>query len=351
MRTEAEDPPAAGVPPARGAALATELGAGALALFLALVQFRLIAFVLDRDLERSVNAALGVVSGRPHWRIYQSRVLGPYLVDALTAVLPSYSAAHAFFAVAALTVAGYLAWRLGRRIGASTLAALLGLVVFHLAFAGLLSRPWLYAWDFLDAIVFLVFLDCVVARRSWPWFAALYAVAILNRETAHYIALWMILDPFLRWRLATPRAPRPGLAMSAAGLACIAGGLALVETLRRRLLVEEIGPYIFRDATGEPGQLFANQLGANLELLGRLATRFDDSLPLLAPAFLVLVAAAAIALARRDPPRFAGVSLVHLALVGSFFAFAALLETRAYVVLVPFTVLAAVTLATPRGGR
>ena len=60
-----------------------------LSLVCALVQFRLIMFILGPgNYQKSVDAALGVVTGHPHWRIAQSRVLGPWLVQALTPLPP-----------------------------------------------------------------------------------------------------------------------------------------------------------------------------------------------------------------------------------------------------------------------
>ena len=138
--------------PSRFATLGATLSA-----ILALGQFRLILLLLDTDYTRSMEAAQGVVAGTPHWRVFQSRVLAPYAIQGMERLLGSYGAAYKAFCAGALVAAGYLAWTLGRRVGGTLRSAGLGLLLFHVAFAFLLSRPWLYAWDYVGAILFLLF--------------------------------------------------------------------------------------------------------------------------------------------------------------------------------------------------
>ncbi len=313
---------------------------GAVATGLALAQFRLIVFVFGDQYGRCLDAAHGVVVGKPHWRIYQSRILSPYLIDTLSKVLPDYLAAHVAFSIAALAVAGVLAWRLAARVGGPRAGAL-GLVVFHLTFALLLAKPWLYAWDYVDAIVFLVFLDFVVAERPWKHFVVLCAIGVLNHEIANFIALWLILDPLVRWW--SQRADKKPLAWQpvVAGAVTLVGSFVVVELLRRALLVEQIGPKIFFDAPAEIGSSFYFTLGKNAQLLAQIFSRWDYSLPYLAPLFVVTCIALALWLGRREPVRFGALALTHVLLVGSLLAFGILLETRIYVVLIPLVVLAA----------
>src|SRR5207249_2203785 len=124
-----------------------------------------------------VGGAHGVVTGHPYWRIAQSRLLGPWLVQAMTPLFHSYLGAHVAYSLIAVTVAGVLAWRIGGWLGFLTL---------QFCFTALLSPPWLYVWDYFDLVAFLVFVQFVRAGRPWPWFVGLYAVAILNRDSAQF---------------------------------------------------------------------------------------------------------------------------------------------------------------------
>ena len=49
----------------------------------ALFLVRVIVLFYQKDYGRAVDAARGVVTGHPHWRVYQSRVLGPWMVKLL----------------------------------------------------------------------------------------------------------------------------------------------------------------------------------------------------------------------------------------------------------------------------
>jgi hypothetical protein len=202
-----------------------------IAAVLALGQFRLINVVLQQGYERSAQAAMGVMEGRPHWRIYQSRVLGPLVVQGLSHVLPTFLWAHVVFSIASLAVAGSLAWRIGER-HAGRSGAVLALVVLHVAFAFLLSAPWLYAWDYLDLIVFLLFVDFVSAMRPWGWFVGLSVFGALNHEIAIFIAAWLIVDPLTRWVLGRAQGARFAWRPALAGAACATLSFAIVEALR-----------------------------------------------------------------------------------------------------------------------
>jgi hypothetical protein len=86
----------------------THLAAATLAAACAPLQFRLLVLALRPDYGRSIEAALRVVTGHPHWRVYQNRVLGPYLVQGLSHLFPNFAAAHVFYTITTLSVAGYL---------------------------------------------------------------------------------------------------------------------------------------------------------------------------------------------------------------------------------------------------
>jgi hypothetical protein len=329
----------------RNAAL---LGIGLSALF-ALVQFRLIVFVFGANYGRAVNAAKGVVDGRPHWRVFQNRVLGPYLVEGLSQALPSYLVAHVVYSIATLAVMSYLAWRLGHRLGGSIGSALLALFVFEAGFAFLLSPPWLYAWDYTSIILFLLFVTFVAEGKSWVWFTGLTVVAMFNRESAEFPALWMILEALVRLYRTRHQSQgeRRDWLMLIAGILCLIAGYALVEYLRRTLLIEEVGPKLFPDANQQPGQIQMLQLFTNLELASGMLTQFRYDMGFLILVFLAVSTALTIAITRVEGGRYLALGLTFLVMEGASFTFGYLTETRIFVEMIPLLVLAALLLSRP----
>lgn len=317
------------------------LGAG-LALLLALLQFRLDVLLLRERYDKSVDAALGVLDGHPHWRVYQSRVLSPHIVQLFSWFSPSFQVAHEVFSVASLAVIGILAWRLGHR-EAGRRGALLALVVAHASFALCVAPPWLYCWDYGNVIVFLLFVDFVVLDRPWWWFAALGIIGTLNHEIALFVSVWLVVDPLAcRW-LREPRS-RPATHVIA-GVVGVVAGCGLVEGLRRALLVEEIGPKIFADVPKEAGAPFLQlKIRDNIALLFHALDRGRSAMPLVLLVGLVGVLVLAVTLAGREPRRFGGLAITYATILASLFAFGLFGEVRIYSVLVPLVILGAVRL-------
>ncbi len=310
-----------------------------LALAVALVQFRVVALMFDRLYRMSAEAAWGVLIGEPHWRIYQSRLLGPYLVRAADTVFETFLDAHVFVTVTLLAVAGFLVLVLLDRLLNDRVKVLAGYLVFAFLTTSLLQRPWLYVWDVLDLLVFVVFNYFVLSARDLRWFAALYVVALFNRESAFYIAGWMILEPAVQWWLGRSGKSRraPDWRMLATGVVLLGGGMAIVEALRGALLVREVGPSIVGEVAGA-GPRFHLMLADNLDRLATSLTSFNYAMSFLVPLGMLLFVVFAVQVARRDPERNLANALIHLALLVSLLVFGIVFETRVYLALVPFVV-------------
>lgn len=136
----------------RGKSFARTFEIAGLAGVFALIQSHIIVLEFQvHGYDLSVNGALGVTTGHPYWREFQSRVLSPYLVLLLSKVTRNYVAAHFVFGLAALTLAGFLAWQMGVKVGRDTRSGLLSFIGLQAGFCCLLSPPWLYAWDYYGA--------------------------------------------------------------------------------------------------------------------------------------------------------------------------------------------------------
>jgi len=326
----------------------------ALSSFFALVQFRLIIMLFDADYGRAVDAAAGVLAGRPHWRTYQARVLGPFLIDLISPLFPSFYDAHVCFSIVTLAVMGYLAWRIGWRIGANLGAAMLALFVFETSFSFLLAPHWFYAWDYLDIIVFLVFVDFVVAGMSWPWFVGVWAIGIFSRDSAAFISVWMIFEALSRrYLLRQPGGGEERLdrGMLIAGIVSFVLSAVIVEALTRALLIEEVGPKIFKDVAGEGGQMFyLLRIGLNFDLAIDSLTRFYYDMPFVILIYVGVTMALALGIMRADRRRYFALGLIYFAHIGATLVFGILNETRVYVEQIPLVILGTLVLTRTNGG-
>ena len=221
-----------------------------------------------------------------------------------------------------------------------------------MCFALPLSPSYIYSWDFIDIIVFVLFIDLVLSGMSLRWFLGLFAIAIWNRESAVLIALWLILDPLVRFFFQRhlkllPLAPLDWRRILA-GAICIAVGLLTVELLRRNLLLEEMGPKLYPHSPIKSGTSYKIQLGYNIEFLKKSLTHFSRPFWFVIPVFLAMVLVLGAYVVRRDPQRYLALYLVELSFIVALFVFGWFYETRQYLPLIPFVVMPAVLLSRPK---
>lgn len=103
----------------------------------------------------------------------------------------NYLTTHMIVAVAALTACGVVMFYAGRAIngwqgGWSVLLA------FQTLFLLMMSRPWLYIWDYFILLLGAIFLLLVIRRAPWSAFLLLMSWAFFNHESAVFIGVWMV---------------------------------------------------------------------------------------------------------------------------------------------------------------
>jgi hypothetical protein len=329
-----------------------------LAIFSSIALFRLVIFIFQpATYVWLADISLGVTTGHPGLKTFQSRVLGPYLVKWLSFLIqrplfgsPNYYVmAHVCFHIAAVALAAFLCWRLGKKYGGNDQSALLALTLFVTCFALLLSPPYLYSWDFIDIIVFIVFIDFVLSDLSLPWFLGLFSAAIWNRDSALFIALWLILDPVVRFFYQHGYKPTR-IALDwrrmLAGAFCIVVGLVLTESLNRMLFKEQtkLNAYFGSSLDDYAGYSHINNLSHNIHLLEKSLTQGTYEFWIVVPAFLITVMILGGCLVVRDPQRYLTIYLIEIAMVLSLFIFGRFYETRIYLILIPFVVVSSVLL-------
>jgi hypothetical protein len=317
------------------------LWAWLICLLFALIQFRFAGEILGRQLGQSINASEGVVHGVPHWVIYQSRVLGPYILHGLSEIGLGKVWAFAAMLVVCTTLAG--------RIFLSLLSrefrppyAWLGFMILQLMVATCMNKMWLYPWDFLSLVFFCLFLGLVLREAPVWQFVLLFVAALFSRESALFMALWLVLDPLCRWYLSRSEPARAeGQPQSkldwgqmAMGAFLMGLGMTVINALRKHLLEREVGPELW-NVPELAGKVVHWKYNSNLSFLSQTLTlsssEFDFVLPWLYALALVLM----WQLWRLADRRLGGLVLVHVIMLVSIFAVAVLTETRVFLELTP----------------
>lgn len=315
-------------------------------LLAALAQFRMIGRIIGVQYQDSIAATQGVLDGLPHWQVFQSRVMGPWIVEMLTWLTGSFETAHMLYTITAYFLAGLAMLAVAHRhYGAKS--AWIGFLSFQALCLILINSRWHYVWDGVELLTFTLFCHFVLAGKDWRWLAGLFALSVLNRESAFFIAVWMVLDPLLT---AVLDKCRPRWPMMIAGLACLAAGAALTQFLRTVLLKREIGPDLF----GMPelaGRSFHPHIQLNIDYLLDAFLHPTQEFNILIVILLVLPLPLTVLLFRRLGRRYLSLGLVHGLIVLSLPIVGVLSETRVLFDLAPFLALGFAALCREDEGR
>jgi hypothetical protein len=291
---------------------------------MAVATFIIVARLHVDALPRFVSGAQGVLEGRPEWRAYQNRLLSPYLINAMTLLGLSFTRALVLFHLLCLLAEAVLITALLRRFGLARTQTLLYLAALLFGFLVLQDDNLLYTWDGPDLIVFtlLAYAALTGERRLIP-LLALFAIELLNRESALFIAAYIAL-------LGVALKPGGrGVVIADWRLVALGGGLMAGGALYTKLVRDLL--FIHGSVSGEDaGHLV---LGNHLVLDTNLT--WPSSLVLIGLA----VALASMWNAARplDDRRLRYLALFTLIAAGGA-VFGLALETRTLFVLIPFFV-------------
>ena len=318
-----------------------DLSVWAAAFVLSLAQWRHVVYFFGNldmsDLIRAVRAERGVLEGYPHWRYFQSRLLGPWAEKLLNIIFGfNFLVGHMIVAIIVLTITGVVMFHAGRAIDGRQ-SGWSALLAFQTLFTLMMSRPWLYIWDYFILLIAAVFLLLVIRRAPWWSFLLLMSAAFLNHESALFIGVWMVAKALIdSW--AEHR--RPDWGMLGGGVLGSLSGLLLIEILRYSLLKREIGWEIFNDVGTGPTSgfdaYFHIQLAANLRDMYQWITGPKYDLLLLIPLPLVMTLVLAAMLVMRHGLKAAGLAIYAVSQVTALLLLGLRAETRNLLQLVPF---------------
>lgn len=308
----------------------------AFAIFLTALDLHFVSIEISNDgFFASLQASQGVIDGLPHWRLYQSRILGPYMIHGIEHLfgLPS-SLAYVAFIASCLLITKLIVIMFGLRHTDGVTSTLLMLISGSLLFAMLLSNPWLYPWDLCGLMLSTIFVVMVLRGVRWPWFLPLIAVTFLNRESGIFICVWLFVQGLLGYGKGVgQKPPNTGMMIAAAISALI--GLAETEWLRSHLLVKEIGPELWH-FTPAGNSWFHWKLGSNLAGFFSSLTSNSLYLPVIFYIFLLTGIAIAAVIGVRRYPTHTALCLAYSANMILILLFGVVNESRVMIEVIPF---------------
>ncbi|MFH1904917.1 MAG: hypothetical protein ABIK53_05290 [bacterium] len=316
------------------------------AAFLAAAQLRGILSAFGPRINNHIAAAQGVIQGLPHWRVYQSRVLGPFFVKVISKLTGlTFGQAYPLAVFIMLFSFFLILILIARRLWNSTIAALATAIAAWALNTMLMQELWLYPWDYIDLTVFTLLTWAILVSQPFWVIGCILAFEVFNRgEVVIILSTWFIIDSIFRLIPSEIKWPRLRVEIHRrqffVALALLVVGYTVIEVLRNVLLIREIRPEIFSDM--KEGIHFVNlRLLRNLR---ELCLSFTHPLQnFVFNVFNVFIFSIPLFALRAIFYKHIGViriSLLYLVLWGFTVTFGLIYETRVWLSFVPFLVLA-----------
>jgi hypothetical protein len=176
-------------------------------LFISLIVFKVLMQLHQSNFELVSKFTYGVIEGHPPWIAYQNRILGPYIILAISKFGMAYETAFKLCMVFMVLAHNLLLYYFLKKLSIPSVTTIAWVITysFLLIFA---QNHWFYVWDFIDSIIFLTFAWCIFQKKQMRCLVVLFFLGLLNRESALFIALYIAIDSIrfesiMRFRLSS----------------------------------------------------------------------------------------------------------------------------------------------------
>jgi hypothetical protein len=279
--------------------------------------------------EALVRTAQSIWDRTPYSSALQARLFGPALVELVAAASGRGFAAsyEVVFVALVFGAVGTMTFALGQYAGgarsgpAYAAVGALGIVLLQ-------DDRWLHLWDVIDVIFAALFARAIFTNAPLAHFAVLFLVFLPNRESALFVPAWLIVSALAGDRLAPGRArDERRLAMGVVGIVAGLGALAATRAVL----------YRGAPAPRRPVTPWGNHFTALHNAFDLMRTLRSLDLRALTTYASLLAAAVFVVRSRSSLPRCARrVPVLMLGMALSIVLFGVVLETRSWLLFVPF---------------
>lgn len=139
-----------------------------------------------------IDGSFDVLTGTPHWRAYQNRLLGPIILRLLLPFGKYYEHTTALiFVLGFIILNNFLFYYFLNKISSIKNTALYFLVFFNFLF--LVSQDvWLFAWDFIEITFFIIYGYVIITKDFLKFIPFLTLFHIFNRESSLLMIVFFI---------------------------------------------------------------------------------------------------------------------------------------------------------------
>lgn len=283
------------------------------------------------------HAAEGVIDGTPHWRAFSNRLLGPYSVLFISHLGFPFETSLQIFNFLLITLQNFILFYLVLHYtGGSHSKSIRYLIIFSFMLISV-EDYIMYTWDYIDTIIFTLFAFGIFQSKPTRFFAILFAVELLNREIALFIAFFILLDAFITGRSKNGILPKINFTnlnrqKLAVGLSLSAVGVVFIKAVRDLLFIESTVPGVGTDLENK-------LIGNHIQILENIRILFIEnftSLEIVNTIILIGVIVYLILLFPNFKLTHYQAFIIAVSMVLSIFIFGLINETRLYRYLVPF---------------
>lgn len=165
--------------------------------FIAICAFKILMTLHLPNVDELTNVSFAIKNGgEDYWFYWQNRFLGPYSISGISNIFGvSFKSAWYIYHAITLQIFCVLIFWILRHEGFFQKDAFAYLVGILFAFLTL-QHFWFFAWDSIDLIVFTCFAYGIAKSYSILFFLIIFLIGMPNRESALFIAVYLMLDAF-----------------------------------------------------------------------------------------------------------------------------------------------------------
>jgi len=305
------------------------------AIYLSLIVNKIMTQIHYNNFSTLCNVTQGVVLGTPHWRAYQNRLLGPYIVEFISYIFEiKYCSALHLFNLATTVIAFAVLFFVLLRMSRMSYKLSFTYLIYFSVILLMIQHHYGYTWDNIDLIIFTILFYLILSDKPLWCYVVLFFVGILNKESALFISLFLMIYS-CDVKLHVTR--RIGVTFKKkqllAGVIMLIVGAAYIKSIRTILFVssslDSIGADLDHAALG-------NHINFVINLKRFYYNFWDLNAIVCVNVFVVLPTLYLLANIKKYNDIQIKAIILYLIMLSSIFLFGLINETRMYTFLLPF---------------